>query len=200
MFKKWMWTIFILMIIIILGFSIWRGVPPFQLRTDVFPGLLSETIVNSEKNEVKIYKSQRKLELYSDGQIIGIFKIALGFSPSGDKEIEGDGKTPEGCFSICYINNRTPYLYFYGIDYPNIKDAKRGLEQGLISQEQYQQIIDAIKAGDIPLWKTSLGGEVGIHGGGSLVNWTQGCIAVSDTDILILKDYLKVGTSVEILP
>ncbi len=94
--------------------------------------------VQSQQTEVKIYKSERKLILYGDGKVLGIFKIALGFSDIGNKEREGDGKTPEGNFSICYINDKTPYLYFFGLNYPNFQDAERGRRQGLISQEEYR--------------------------------------------------------------
>lgn len=184
----------------IVAFAIWRGFPPFQLHTDQFPGLLHETAVQSQDIAVKIYKSDRKLFLYANGDVIGIFKIALGFAPVNDKEREGDGKTPEGKFVICYINNQTPYVYFYGLNYPNAEDAERGLKQELISQEEYKQIARAAKSGDIPLWNTPLGGEVGIHGGGNWWDWTQGCIAVSDADIFTLKEYLKIGTPVEIFP
>ena len=120
MFKKMVWILLLFIIVGALGFGIWRGVPPFQLRSDNFPGLINSTVVDFEKTEVKIYKSQRKLELYAGGKVIGIFKIALGFSPEGDKRIEGDGKIPEGQFAICYINNRTPYVYFYGLNYPHM--------------------------------------------------------------------------------
>lgn len=188
----------IIFLIGILSFAIWRGFPPFSLHTNKFPGLLHKTAVLPQNVEVKVYKSERKLFLYSDGKVIGIFRIALGFAPVGDKEQEGDGKTPEGKFVICYINNHTPYIYFYGLNYPNAKDAERGLKQGLISQEEYQQIAMAAQSGSIPLWKTPLGGEVGIHGGGNWWNWTQGCVALSDTDIFTLKKYLKIGTNVEI--
>lgn len=184
----------------ILGFVVWRGFPPFKWHTSEFPGLLHKLEVQPQHVAVKIYKSERKLVLYGDGEIIGIFKMALGFAPVGDKEIEGDGKTPEGNFVICYINDNTPYVYFYGLNYPNVKDAERGMKQGLISEKEYQQIVVAAKSGSVPLWGTPLGGEVGIHGGGSLADWTRGCVAVSDADILTLKEFLGIGTRVEIFP
>ncbi|HWR56361.1 MAG TPA: L,D-transpeptidase, partial [Negativicutes bacterium] len=74
------------------------------------------------------------------------------------------------------------------------------LRQGLISQGEYRQIVTASQSGGIPLWNTPLGGEVGIHGGGNWMDWTKGCVAVSDADILTLKDYLRIGTSVEVFP
>lgn len=197
---SWLIKIVILLVITALGFAVWRGFPPFQLYTASFPGLLQTRPEQPQQIEVRIYKAERKLVLYGDGNIIGIFKTALGFMPVGDKEKEGDGKTPEGSFVICYINDATPFLYFYGLNYPKREDGERGLKQGLISQQEYQQIAAASQTGSIPLWKTPLGGEVGIHGGGNWMDWTQGCVAVSDSDILILKKYLKLGTPIEILP
>ncbi|WP_110955899.1 L,D-transpeptidase family protein [Anaerosinus massiliensis] len=197
---SWLTIIMILFVIMILGIAVWRGFPPFKLHTSDFPGILHTMEVKPKQIEVKIYKAERKLVLYGDGEIIGIFKTAFGFAPVGDKEIEGDGKTPEGSFVICYINDKTPYVYFYGLSYPDSKAAERGLKQGLISQKEYQQFVAVSQSGGIPLWNTPLGGEVGIHGGGNWMDWTKGCVAVSDADILTLKDYLDVGTSVEIFP
>ncbi|MBP2629040.1 MAG: hypothetical protein H6Q68_3751 [Firmicutes bacterium] len=197
---RWVRIIIALLVVIVFGIAVWRGFPPFKLHTAEFPGLLQAINVPPQQTEVKIYKSERKIILYGDGKVIGVFKTALGFTAVGDKEREGDGKTPEGKFVICYINNKTPYLYFYGLNYPNFKDAERGLRQGLISQGEYSQIVTASQSGGIPLWNTPLGGEVGIHGGGNWMDWTKGCVAVSDADILTLKDYLRIGTSVEVLP
>lgn len=197
---RWATIITVLLASITLGAALWRGFPPVSFHTAEFPGLVPEIYSQSKNTAVKIYKSERKLILYNEGKVIGVFKTALGFSPVGDKEKEGDGKTPEGKFVICYVNDNTPYLYFYGLNYPNSKDAKRGLTQGLISQGEYQQIAAASQSGSIPLWHTALGGEVGIHGGGNWLDWTKGCVAVSDADILALRDYLQVGTAVEIFP
>ncbi|VBB06121.1 Hypothetical protein LUCI_1336 [Lucifera butyrica] len=186
---------------IILAVAIWRGFPPFQIRSNQFPGILSSSITPDPQHvKIEIFKAERKLILYQNEKPVGIFKIALGFSPIGDKEREGDGKTPEGDYAICYVNDKTPYLYFYGLNYPQGKDIKRGFKQGRISQRQYQELIDNNKNNGIPLWNTALGGEVGIHGGGNLWDWTKGCIALSDTDILILKKYLMIGTPVHIFP
>ena len=196
--------LFLLLVIIVIGgiFATWRGLPFFQLQTKETPGLLiDEAIkVDPETISVEIYKTKRKLVLYEDNKVIGIFKIALGSTPIGDKEKEGDGKTPEGEYTICYFNDKTPYLYFYGLTYPNKKDAQRGLKQKMISQEEYERILYTNKMNMIPPWHTSLGGEVGIHGGGSLYDWTRGCIALSDADILTLKKYLTIGTPVHIYP
>jgi murein L,D-transpeptidase YafK len=52
-----------------------------------------------------VYKSKRQLLAYSNGQIVKTYKISLGRQPIGDKEFEGDKKTPEG---IYFINDKNP--------------------------------------------------------------------------------------------
>lgn len=147
---------------------------------------------------IKVYKKIRILALYGDDNLIGRFKIALGVAAEGDKNKEGDKKTPEGKYYICTRNDKSKYTLFLGLSYPNVEDAQRGLENDLINESIYKDIKTAIKNGKRPDWNTSLGGAVGIHGGGVLRDWTWGCIAVSDDDIKIIWEYTKINTSVEI--
>ncbi|HBC95293.1 MAG TPA: hypothetical protein DC034_00670 [Clostridium sp.] len=147
---------------------------------------------------IKIYKSKRIMELYGDGRLMGRFKIGLGKTPQGKKELEGDKKTPEGSYYICYVNSQTKYTYFLGISYPNIEDAQRGLDKNIISSAQYEKIKRAIENKRQPPWNTPLGGAIGIHGGGSKYDWTYGCITLSDGDMNILKNYAPFKTPVEI--
>ncbi|PRR80141.1 L,D-transpeptidase catalytic domain [Clostridium liquoris] len=162
-----------------------------------------ELFFNEPKNKpssthIKIYKEERLLELYGDNTLLGRFKIGLGRSPVGTKNKEGDNKTPEGKYYICTKNDKTKYTYFMGISYPNIEDAKRGLNNNLIDNNINEQIKTAIDKKGLPPWNTPLGGAVGIHGGGAKYDWTYGCIAVSDEDIKILWKYCNIGTPVEI--
>ncbi|MCY6372283.1 L,D-transpeptidase family protein [Clostridium ganghwense] len=148
---------------------------------------------------IKIYKTSRTLELYGDDKLIGRFKIVLGQNPKGDKNKEGDSKTPEGKYYICTRNDKSKFTLFLGLSYPNIEDAKRGLENGLIDSYTFNKIKKAIENKQQPPWNTSLGGAVGIHGGGDNHNWTAGCIALSDEAIHIIWKYTNYGTSIEIL-
>ncbi|KAA8674322.1 murein L,D-transpeptidase family protein [Clostridium sp. MT-14] len=150
------------------------------------------------KTSIKIYKSKRVMELYGDGNLIGRFKIGLGRVPQGKKEAEGDKKTPEGDYYICYINSQTKYTYFLGISYPNVEDAQNALDKNIINRTQYERIKYAIKNKKQPPWNTPLGGAIGIHGGGSKYNWTYGCVALSNEDMNILKKYAHLETSVKI--
>ncbi|MEK6265591.1 MAG: L,D-transpeptidase family protein [Clostridium sp.] len=147
---------------------------------------------------IKVYKEIRILELYGDDILIGRFRIALGSAPIGDKEKEGDKKTPEGKYYICTRNDKSKYTLFLGLSYPNVEDASRGLENALISDSEFKEVQSNIHSGKRPAWGTSLGGELGIHGGETNNDWTSGCIAVSDDDIRIIWEYTKMNTPVEI--
>lgn len=143
-----------------------------------------------------IYKKQRILELYVNNKLLKSFKIALGKCPEGDKLREGDCRTPVGQYFICTRNEKSPYTLFLGLNYPNTKDAERGLQQNIISREIYEQIKAAEECRRRPPWNTPMGGEVGLHGGGNEGDWTRGCIALSDEDILFIGKYVKLNTPV----
>lgn len=147
---------------------------------------------------IKVYKDERILELYGDEELIGRFRIGLGRSPWEDKEKEGDNRTPVGKYYICSRNSATKYTYFMGLSYPSVKDAEKGIEKGLINKDTYNRIKSAVESGQQPPWNTPLGGAVGIHGGGNKYDWTYGCIAMTNEDINILKQYTPLKTPVEI--
>lgn len=151
-----------------------------------------------EKISMKIYKGKRVLELFGDDKLIGRFKVGLGKVPSGKKEKDGDLKTPEGAYYICYVNPKSKYDYFFGISYPNIDDAKEALNKRVIGKFDFDRIKSAIINKEQPPWHTVLGGEIGLHGGGSKYDWTYGCIALSNNDMDILKRYIGINTTVEI--
>ena len=92
---------------------------------------------------VVIEKKSRLLQIYDGENLIKTYKIALGFAPEADKEIEGDGKTPEGEFYIFTKNDKSKFYLSLGVSYPNIEDAKRGLKDKIITQEEHDAIIKA---------------------------------------------------------
>jgi murein L,D-transpeptidase YafK len=126
------------------------------------------------------------------------YPIGLGSDPIPDKEREGDGRTPEGEFFICTRLARSRWHRFLGISYPSQDDARRGLDQGLITETERQAITLAHRHHRQPPWKTRLGGEIGIHGGGSGADWTAGCIALDNDAIEELFPVLPHGTPVQI--
>ncbi len=153
-----------------------------------------------ENPKIIVSKKERKLELFDGGKLIKTYKIALGSAPVGDKEIEGDGKTPEGDFYIFTKNSESKFYLSLGISYPNIEDAARGLEKGLITQAEYDLIVNAINEKKMPLQNTKLGGEIYLHGSGNLADWTQGCVALTNADIKEIFDAIPVKTFVKIVP
>lgn len=146
-----------------------------------------------------IYKGRREMKLYDGEELVKTYRIALGMNPVDDKRKEGDGCTPEGEFYICTKNDRSRFHLFMGLSYPNGEDAKRGLKGGLISQEENAEILEALAAGKRPPWNTRLGGEIGIHGEGSGVDWTQGGMAMENNDMEELFMVMELGSPVKIL-
>lgn len=149
---------------------------------------------------IYISKRQSKLTLMQNKQVIGIWDAKLGRqSATGDKVKEGDEITPSGSFYVCTRNDKSQYYLALGLSYPNIEDAERGLSAGLITQEQYQAIVDANKAGVTPPWDTPLGGAIEIHGNQG-DRGTAGCIAMTNDVMDILWSYCAVGVPVTIGP
>ena len=138
-------------------------------------------------DKVLIEKKERRLTLLSKGEVIKTYKIALGGDPIGPKERQGDNKTPEGTYIIDSRNNNSEYHLSLHISYPNEKDEMRAKELGV-----------------------SPGGNIMIHGiknglawvGGSHaeVDWTKGCIAVTDEEMEEIYKLVPNGTIVEIRP
>jgi len=138
-------------------------------------------------DKILIEKKERRLTLISKGKMLKTYKIALGGNPDGPKERQGDNKTPEGTYVIDSRNRDSRYHLSLHISYPNEKDKKRAKELGV-----------------------SPGGDIMIHGiknGFSWVgdfhaevDWTKGCIAVTDKEIEEIDRLTPNGTIVEIRP
>lgn len=153
-----------------------------------------------ENARIEVKKADRVLRLSSGNDLFREYRIGLGFNPKLPKRREGDGATPEGDCLICVNNPASKYYLSLGISYPNAADANRGLASALISQGQYDQIIQAHRSGTRPPWNTQLGGEIFIHGNGSGADWTRGCIALNDDEMLELFNTVRIGTKVAIEP
>lgn len=157
---------------------------------------------NPEKGEVSIVvkKSERQLELWQGGTVVAAFPIGLGWAPEGHKQVEGDGKTPEGEYYVCVRNSNSSFYLSLGVSYPNKEDAEAALLDGRIDRATYERIKRAIENGQRPDWNTPLGGAIMIHGHGSASDWTAGCIAVENEVMDMLFDYCALGTKITILP
>jgi hypothetical protein len=147
---------------------------------------------------VVVSKSARRLQLFDDGVRTHCWRVALGFSPVGHKAVQGDGKTPEGW----YRTSDKPWSTFdhaIAIHYPNTADARAAKLDGRISAKTRDKIVEAIDGGRVPPQSTKLGGAILIHGGGSKSDWTLGCVALDDADLLALRDLLPRGMRTDVL-
>jgi len=155
---------------------------------------------------IKVVKYSHTLDIYYQGQKWRSYQIDIGDNGYGDKTVAGDHKTPEGTFYTTEKSILSPEDYYLGtrwmrLSYPNIEDAQRGLQNGIIDYATYNEIVTAINKGRTPPQKTALGGGVGIHGGDKAEfqkDWTWGCVGLSNHDIEEFFDKIPVGTKVVI--
>jgi len=157
---------------------------------------------------LRVSKSLQTLFVYRGAHLIERIPTDLGYNFFSDKERRGSQadpdhwRTPEGEF---FVANKNPHSQFYKafvLNYPNAEDAARGLEDGLISQAQYDSIVQAERRYQMPPMNTELGGWIEIHGDGTgnRQNWTQGCVAIQNVQMDRLWDLIDVGTPVLITP
>ena len=147
-----------------------RGEPPRFL-----------TYAGPEVTGVLVYKGAREMYLLNGNEILESYPFELGFAPDGHKRVEGDGRTPEGQY---WIDRRNPQSNFHlslGISYPNARDRAAAAALGLPP-----------------------GGEIFIHGTPSnvigMVDWTVGCIAVTNSEMEQIYAMVKNGTPIWIYP
>lgn len=160
----------------------------------------SSKIENLNDPRIVIRKVERKLEVFDGEKLVRTYKMVLGFRPNSDKQIESDGRTPEGEFYVFAKNPESKFHLSLGISYPGLEDAERGLNENLITREEYDEISAAIAEKRMPLQKTKLGGEIYIHGGGTANDWTDGCVALDDAEMTELFEAIPVGAKVTIMP
>ena len=131
---------------------------------------------------VLVNKKKREMVLLRGESVLRTYRIALGREPVGPKREEGDGRTPEGRYTIDWRNEKSRYHLSLHISYPDEADSARAQSRGL-----------------------DPGGDIMIHGLKPGVDhpasdWTQGCIAVTNMEIEEIWELVADGTPVEILP
>lgn len=151
----------------------------------IHPSLVHQDIGSIDK--IIVHKQQRTMAVYEQGKLIKSYPISLGADPIGHKSQEGDGKTPEGNYAIDWVHPDSSYHKAVRISYPNAADRQ-----------------NAKQAGVTP------GGDIMIHGMPNgfgwlypilaKIDWTQGCIAVSNTAMEEIELAVKVGTAITIEP
>lgn len=132
---------------------------------------------------ILIEKSKRLMSVFHNNKLIKTYKIALGFSPIGHKTKEGDGKTPEGNYFIAGKNQASKFHLSLKISYPNEKDCKASANPG----------------GDIMIHglKPTFSWLGCLH---TFMDWTKGCVAVTNEEITEIFNATPIGTRVELRP
>jgi murein L,D-transpeptidase YafK len=138
-------------------------------------------------DKVLVEKSNRKLHLLKGGVAFRTFDIALGMRPVGDKEKEGDFKTPEGHYILDAKNPDSEYFLAIHVSYPDRSDRAEARARG-----------------------QNPGGAIMIHGQPNeptrseayyrTQDWTNGCIALSNSDMIDIWLMTGENTPIEILP
>lgn len=138
-------------------------------------------------DRVLVEKSQRQLHLLKDNKIFRTFDIALGIAPLGDKQREGDFRTPEGIYVLDRRNPNSEFFLSIRISYPDHNDIREARERG-----------------------EDPGGAIMIHGQPNeptrsevyyrTRDWTNGCIALSNSDMIDIWLMTGDGTPIEIRP
>lgn len=138
-------------------------------------------------DKVLVEKAERKLHLLKDGVAFRSFDIALGMAPEGHKQEEGDSRTPEGLYMLDARNPDSDFFLSIHVSYPNSADRRRAREKGV-----------------------SPGGAIMIHGQPNVPtysaafyrssDWTDGCIAVSNSDMIDIWLMTPDNVPIEIRP
>lgn len=138
-------------------------------------------------DRVLVHKSAHKLYLFRRGAVLREYPVRLGLRPEGAKEFEGDFRTPEGRYQLARRNSQSDYFLSIEVDYPNANDIAHAQRKGM-----------------------KPGGAIMIHGLPNTpskpldyyqrVDWTDGCIAVSNSDMVEIWLMTRPGTPIEIKP
>lgn len=134
---------------------------------------------------ILVEKFARRCYLYENGQLKKTFPVELGQYWLGDKRYSGDKATPEGTYRIVkkLEGKQTRYHKALLLDYPNEEDKRAFAEEK--------------SNGSLPR-TAKIGGLIEIHGGGGRgVDWTEGCIALTNKDMDSL--YVYAGQDMEVL-
>jgi murein L,D-transpeptidase YafK len=164
-------------------------------RRWLLPGLVALAVGSASASplglphadRVIVYKGERRLDLLRGSEILRSFRIALGLAPEGHKIREGDFRTPEGLYSLVDRKSDSDFFLAIRISYPNEEDVRRA------------------RISHLPA-----GGQVFIHGQPNSphhsleyyrrMDWTNGCIAVSNSDMIDIWLMTGLNTPIEIRP
>ncbi|UJP05233.1 MAG: L,D-transpeptidase [Nitrosomonas sp.] len=174
----------------------------------VFMGLLIPSITaNADKGIwIDVDTAAQILRVMQGNTVQEVYNnVAIGRYGTTWSKVTLDDKTPLGKFRIGWINEKSRYHRFFGLDYPNRDTAERAFSEKRIDIDTWYSILEAERIGRTPPQNTSLGGYIGIHGIGHgdkeihhHYNWTNGCIALTNEQIDQLGRWLRPGVVVNI--
>jgi murein L,D-transpeptidase YafK len=145
------------------------------------------SIENFKVDRVILKKSERKLILMKRETVLKSYKVALGRNPIGPKKQEGDKKTPEGSYIIDRHDPKSSFHLSLHISYPSAADCEQALRSGV--RPGGDILIHGIKNG--------MGWIGSLH---RLIDWTQGCIAVTNQEIEEIYNLVPDGTPIDLRP
>jgi murein L,D-transpeptidase YafK len=138
-------------------------------------------------DRIVIEKGARRLYLLRGDDVIVEYPVRLGLNPFGHKQREGDFRTPEGVYHLSRRNPRSEFFLSVEVSYPNEADRSRARQAGVRP-----------------------GGLIMIHGQPNVPrkspdyyannDWTDGCIAVSNSDMVDIWQRTRLGIPIEIRP
>jgi murein L,D-transpeptidase YafK len=144
-----------------------------------------DTLATADRVVVK--KSEHRMYLLRGDQVIASYRVSLGLNPAGPKQREGDFRTPEGEYRLGRRNAHSDYFLSIQVSYPNDRDLERARERG---------------------WRA--GGSIMVHGLPNVLrhptsyyesfDWTDGCIALSNADMIDMWLLTSDDTPIDIEP
>ena len=153
--------------------------------------------VDTDQLSLTVMRGDTELQLFEN--------IAIGSGGSTLRRQMGDQTTPLGDFIITEIRHSERFELFMAFDYPNLDHTERAYQDKRIDAQEYRALRYDLDRGNPPPQETSLGGYLGIHGIGDgdkeiheSINWTDGCIAINNEQLMELADWVKIGTRVNV--
>lgn len=188
--------------------SVFRSQSVFVLTLSVLVlGAFEAWAAPSAPRVLVVDKATRELTLFVDGRPAARYPVSFGLDPVSDKRRIHDLATPEGLYVVAYKKSRTRFFRTLGLSYPNVADAQRGLAAGVVNEAGYRRVLRTARKGQAGPCDTGLGCAIAIHGGGvyrgngggPVRDWTEGCIALDNADMLELFNLCRPGDHVLVL-
>lgn len=166
----------------------------------LYPATAAPTVdvwlaVDTNKLSLTIMQGDTKLKLFEN--------IAIGSNGPTLVKQRDDQTTPLGEFTITEIRRSQRFELFMEFNYPNLDHTERAFAENRIDASVYKALRYNLDRGKPPSQSTPLGGQLGIHGLGKgdqlvheSVNWTDGCIALTNEQLKELAGWVAVGTRV----